>query len=195
MDSEEILIEFAAKNSDRANGGEIKSINSAKVRDNIQKLASFVQQIATENSQSHDKGLSLDEVEIAVRLTESGEVVLLGDGQGGGAMTLRFRREARSAIAKNDIETLQVVKPNTGIDYTKLKGLLSGAKWQEANQETWNLMCQAAHKNIGSVLSAEDIKQIPCEDLQIINSLWQQYSQGRYGFSTQNQVYMSSILG
>jgi hypothetical protein len=195
MDSEEILIEFATKNSDRANGGEIKSINSAKVRDNIQKLASFVQQIATENSQSHDKGLSLDEVEIAVRLTESGEVVLLGDGQGGGAMTLRFRRAARSAIAKNDIETVQVVKPNTGIDYTKLKGLLSGAKWQEANQETWNLMCQAAHKNIGSVLSAEDIKQIPCEDLQIINSLWQQYSQGRYGFSTQNQVYISSILG
>lgn len=196
MDSEEILIEFVAKSGDRAHGEAIKSINSAKVKDNIQKIASFVQQIAAENSQSHDNGLSLDEVEISVKLTESGEVVMLGDGQGGGAMTLRFRRAARNAIAKSDAETTpQSVKSHTGIDYSKLKGLLANAKWQEANQETWNLMCQAAHKNMGSVLSAEDIKQISCDDLQLINSLWQQYSQGRYGFSSQNQVYMSSILG
>jgi hypothetical protein len=56
-------------------------------------------------------------------------------------------------------------------------------------------MCQAARKNAGSVLSAEDIKQIACDDLKIIDSLWKQYSQGRYGFSAQNQIYMSSILG
>ncbi|OIP77103.1 MAG: hypothetical protein AUK48_04560 [Oscillatoriales cyanobacterium CG2_30_44_21] len=196
MDSEEILIEFAAKSGDRAHGESIKSINSAKVRDNIHKIASFVQQIAAENSQSHDNGLSLDEIEIAVKLTEAGEVVLLGDGQGGGSMTLRFRRAAQTAIARNVVETVPpAVTSPTGLDYTKLKGLLSNAKWQEANQETWNLMCQAAHKNTGSVLSAEDIKQISCDDLQLINSLWQQYSQGRYGFSSQNQVYMSSILG
>ncbi|PZU97337.1 MAG: hypothetical protein DCE90_07220 [Pseudanabaena sp.] len=196
MDSEEILIEFVAKSGDLAHGEAIKSINSAKVRDNIQKVANFVQQIAAENSQSHNNGLSLDEVEISVKLTESGEVVLLGDGQGGGAMTLRFRRAARTAaIATSSTETSQSVKSSIGIDYTKLKELLSNAKWQEANQETWNLMCQAAHKNMGSVLSVEDIKQISCDDLQLINSLWQQYSQGRYGFSSQNQVYMSSILG
>ena len=76
-----------------------------------------------------------------------------------------------------------------------MRTLLSSGKWQEANQETWNVMCQAAHKNLGSVLSPEDIKQISCDDLQIIDSLWQQHSQCRYGFSAQNQIYMSSILG
>jgi hypothetical protein len=44
-------------------------------------------------------------------------------------------------------------------------------------------------------LTAEEIKQISCDDLQIIDNLWRQHSKGRYGFSAQNQIYMSSILG
>ncbi|MFO0209332.1 MAG: GUN4 domain-containing protein, partial [Pseudanabaena sp.] len=84
---------------------------------------------------------------------------------------------------------------NPGISYQKLQDLLASGKWQEANQETWNVMCQAANKNIGSVLSADDIKQISCEVLQTIDSLWQKHSQGRYGFSSQNQIYVSSIMG
>ncbi|NUN64788.1 GUN4 domain-containing protein [Pseudanabaena biceps] len=195
MDSEEILIEFVAKNGDQASGTSIKSIHSTKIKDSIQRLASLVQKIAAETSPSHANGLALDEVEISVKLTESGEVVLLGDGQSHGAMTMRFRRShTATAIASPDIAP-QAIKSKSGVDYTNLKSLLASAKWQEANLETWNVMCQAAHKNLGSVLSGEDIKRISCDDLQMIDSLWQQYSQGRYGFSTQNQVYMSSILG
>jgi hypothetical protein len=43
-------------------------------------------------------------------------------------------------------------------------------------------------------MTAEEIKQISCDDLRMIDDLWRQYSQGRYGFSAQNQIYMSSIL-
>lgn len=43
MDSEEILIEFVG-NGDRANGESIKSVNTTKIKDSIQKLASLVQQ-------------------------------------------------------------------------------------------------------------------------------------------------------
>ncbi|MFM7885533.1 MAG: GUN4 domain-containing protein, partial [Pseudanabaena sp.] len=82
-----------------------------------------------------------------------------------------------------------------GNSYQKLQTLLASGNWQEANQETWNVICQAVNKNIGSVLSTEDIKQIPCEILQTIDNLWQKHSQGRYGFSSQNQIYMSSIMG
>ncbi|MFM7600420.1 MAG: GUN4 domain-containing protein [Pseudanabaena sp.] len=196
MDSEEILIEFVG-NGDRANSESIKSISSTKIKDSIQRLTSLVQQIALDNAPSHANGLALDEVEISIKLTDTGEAVLLGDGQSNGAMTLRFRRPQKGlAIANVETSTqLQALTSSTGVDYTKLRGLLSSGKWQAANQETWNVMCQAARKNIGSVLTAEEIKQISCEDLQVIDNLWQQYSQGRYGFSAQNQIYMSSILG
>ena len=196
MDSEEILIEFVG-NGDRANGESIKSISTTKIKDSIQRLASLVQQLATDNAPSHANWLALDEVEISIKLTDTGEAILLGDGQSNGAMTLRFRRPQKGlAIANVEPSTqLQSLTSSTGVDYTKLRAFLSNGKWQEANQETWNVMCQAARKNIGSVLTAEEIKQISCDDLQIIDNLWRQYSQGRYGFSAQNQIYMSSILG
>ncbi|OYQ65207.1 hypothetical protein B9G53_08305 [Pseudanabaena sp. SR411] len=196
MDSEEILIEFMG-NGDRAKGESIKSISTTKIKDSIQRLASLVQQLATDNAPSHANGLALDEVEISIKLTDTGEAILLGDGQSNGAMTLRFRRPQKGlAIANTEPSTqLQSLTSSTGVDYTKLRALLSSGKWQEANQETWNVMCQAARKNLGSVLTAEEIKQISCDDLQIIDNLWRQYSQGRYGFSAQNQIYMSSILG
>ena len=112
-------------------------------------------------------------------------------------MTLRFRRSNKELAIVNDDTNTQspLFNSNTGVDYTKLKILLSNGKWQEANQETWNVMCQAARKNIGSVLTAEEMKQISCDDLQTIDTLWRKYSKGRYGFSSQNQIYMSSILG
>lgn len=196
MDSEEILIEFVAKNGDRAQSDSIQAVNAQQLKNNIQRLVSLVQQIAAETPQNNE--LSLDEVEVSLKITETGEVVLLGDGQSNGAMKLRFRR----SLHQNGNTLIQVSKTlaptltsSTGIDYSKLQSLLASSQWQEANQETWNLMCQAAHKKVGSVLSAEEIKQISCQDLKMIDQLWQQYSQGRYGFSAQNQVYMSSILG
>jgi hypothetical protein len=197
MDSEEILIEFVGS-SDRTNGESIKSVNTTKIKDSIQKLASLVQQLATDSAPSQANGLALDEVEISIKLTDAGEAILLGDGQSNGAMTLRFRRSNRVLAIANDDTTntqSQLVNSNTGVNYTKLKALLSNGKWQEANQETWNVMCQAARKNIGSVLTAEEVKQISCDDLQTIDNLWRKYSKGRYGFSAQNQIYMSSILG
>jgi hypothetical protein len=194
MNNEEILIEFVA-NGDRANIASVKSINTTKIKDSIQQLTGLVQQLATESTQSLNNGLVLDEVEMAIKLTESGEAILLGDGQSSVTMTLRFRRANTSLVTtKSDISG-QALLSSTGVDYTKLQTLLSSSKWQEANQETWNVMCQAAHKNAGSVLSPEDIKQINCDDLKTIDGLWKQYSQGRYGFSVQNQIYMSSILG
>ncbi|BBC24956.1 GUN4 domain-containing protein [Pseudanabaena sp. ABRG5-3] len=192
MNSEEILIEFVA-NGDRTHGESIKSISTNKVKESIQRVAKLVQQLATESTTNQSDGLALDEVEVAIKLTATGEAVLLGDGQSNGAITLRFRRSSKVVASAGSAPA--ALTPSTGISYDKLQNLLTNSKWQDANQETWNLMCQAANKNLGSVLSAEDIKQIPCEVLQTIDGLWQKHSQGHYGFSSQNQIYMSSILG
>jgi len=52
-------------------------------------------------------------------------------------------------------------------------------------------MCHALSKPINSYLFSSDIEKLPCEDLQIIDQLWVKYSQGRFGFTVQQQIYES----
>ncbi len=78
-----------------------------------------------------------------------------------------------------------------GVDYTKLRDFLSNKKWKEADLETWGLMCQSLSQPLGTELEISQIYQIPCEDLQTLDRLWLHYSQGRFGFSVQKQIYES----
>ena len=80
---------------------------------------------------------------------------------------------------------------STGGDYTKLRDYLSNKKWQEADKETWALLCQSLSLTVGPQLEISAISQLPCEDLQIVDRLWLHYSQGRFGFSVQKQIYES----
>jgi serine/threonine protein kinase len=78
---------------------------------------------------------------------------------------------------------------STGIDYKQLNNLLAVQKWQQANQLTWDLMCQALSKPLGSYFFIKDIENMPCEDLRIIDELWAKYSNGKFGFSSQVKIY------
>ena len=78
-----------------------------------------------------------------------------------------------------------------GVDYTKLRDFLSNKKWKEADRETWVLMCQSLSQQPGTQLEISQIYQLPCEDLQTLDRLWLHYSQGRFGFSVQKQIYES----
>ncbi len=80
---------------------------------------------------------------------------------------------------------------DTGVDYTKLRDYLSNKKWQEADKETWAVMCQSVSVTAGTQLEISQISQLPCEDLQTCDRLWMQYSQDRFGFSVQKQIYES----
>ncbi len=80
---------------------------------------------------------------------------------------------------------------STGVNYTKLRDYLSNKKWKEADQETWNVLCQSVSMTAGTQLEKSQISQLPCEDLQICDRLWMQYSQDRFGFSVQKQIYES----
>jgi GUN4-like len=76
-----------------------------------------------------------------------------------------------------------------GVDYRNLKELLSGKQWQQADVETYRVMCDAVRKSTFSGLSLEDIQNFPCEDLQIVDRLWREHSNDRYGFSIQKQLF------
>ncbi|MGD1702659.1 protein kinase domain-containing protein, partial [Dapis sp. BLCC M229] len=86
------------------------------------------------------------------------------------------------------------------VDYTKLHDLLAEKKWKQANWET-NIIIQKATKIkwlvkffgvFGCGLNSQNMKQISCTDLQTIDQLWQQYSNGKFGFSVQKQIYLDT---
>ncbi|NEP57752.1 MAG: protein kinase [Symploca sp. SIO2G7] len=75
------------------------------------------------------------------------------------------------------------------IDYSQLQNLLARKKWQEADQKTWDLLCQSLGRRLGYYLQTADIKNFPCENLLIIDQLWSKYSEGHFGFTVQKQIY------
>ncbi len=79
----------------------------------------------------------------------------------------------------------------TGIDYTNLDYLLASGKWEQADKETWSVMCETLNKSPSSYIQTSDIDKLPCEDLEIINQLWVKYSKSRFGFSVQKQIFES----
>ncbi|RUS99228.1 hypothetical protein DSM106972_079300 [Dulcicalothrix desertica PCC 7102] len=86
-----------------------------------------------------------------------------------------------------DKVNIEDISLNFGANYQKLHDLLKSGKWQEANNETTHILLELAHQNI--YLKLEDINNLPCEDIYIIDSLWVKYSGGRFGFSVQKQIW------
>lgn len=78
-----------------------------------------------------------------------------------------------------------------GVDYTNLRNLLAARKWKEADQETAKKMCEVAGREKEGYLRDEDIKSFFLEDLKTINSLWVEYSKGRFGLTVQNRIWDS----
>jgi serine/threonine-protein kinase len=79
------------------------------------------------------------------------------------------------------------LKSAVGYDYTKLRDLLAKQKWQEADEETAKAMLTVAGRD--DLLREEDIDNFPCEDLRTIDRLWLKFSNGKFGFSVQKEIY------
>ncbi|WNN89765.1 GUN4 domain-containing protein [Gloeocapsopsis dulcis] len=97
-------------------------------------------------------------------------------------------------LKSNDVISLQeTVRLKSlrrgGIDYTKLHELLVKEEWEEADRETWNILCQVAGKQKEGLLDRKDIEKISCEELQVIDRLWLRLSEGRLGFTVQKKIY------
>jgi hypothetical protein len=186
MSSEELLIEIV-----NDHGTEVKAFDAKAIADNLNKFISLVQQLDL----TSQGGLEIDEVAIATKISATGEVILVNGGHGNSAIVLKFKRSMpqSSSATVSRLSLQEDFKSGAGIDYTRLNTLLIEGHWQKANQETWDLLCEALSKNKGSYLSATEIKQIPCEDIRTIDLLWQKHSQGRFGFTSQHQAYNAAM--
>ncbi|MCT7970448.1 serine/threonine-protein kinase [Laspinema olomoucense] len=91
--------------------------------------------------------------------------------------------------SSNPVREPDILTSSLGIDYSRLRDLLAAKKWKQADEETRTLLCQAAGKYPRGYLFEDDIAKIPCEDLQMMDLLWVNYSDARFGFSIQSRIY------
>lgn len=75
--------------------------------------------------------------------------------------------------------------------YEALHEQLAAQQWFEADKETVSLIAAIANVSDLEDLSPRDIRGFSCGELQVIDRLWTTYSEGRFGFSVQLQVYQS----
>ncbi|MEM7757376.1 MAG: GUN4 domain-containing protein [Cyanobacteria bacterium P01_A01_bin.40] len=81
------------------------------------------------------------------------------------------------------------LKSERGIDYSELGNMLSTDSWEEANSLTSQLVLQSVDKTEQGYLTAKDTQNIPCEDLITIDGLWEFYSDNRFGFTEQANIW------
>ena len=72
--------------------------------------------------------------------------------------------------------------------YGKLQEFLAAGNFREADQETTNVILESAGKN-RDTFTPEDMQKFPCIVLQVVDRLWRNYSQDRFGFSVQLRLY------
>jgi hypothetical protein len=75
--------------------------------------------------------------------------------------------------------------------FKRLQELLAAGDWRQADQETMQVMLSVTKAPDLESISPNDVRQFPCNELYVIDRLWTNYSQGRFGFSVQAQLYQS----
>jgi hypothetical protein len=90
---------------------------------------------------------------------------------------------------------LILVSKKTGIDYHSLKNLLAEGKWEEADRETYNLVTQiiktSKNQNNHLFIELKSIAEFSCTDIGTIDRLWRKYSNNKFGFTPQQQLWKS----
>lgn len=71
----------------------------------------------------------------------------------------------------------------------KLRELLANGKWLEADRETLRLMLMVAKREQDGWLSTTSIQNFPQNVLRSIDQLWMDFSDGRFGFSVQRDIW------
>ena len=85
-----------------------------------------------------------------------------------------------------------LISPDTNVNYNDLANYLAEGDWRKANDETREVLLEATGRKEIGWIPAEQIKTISCWDLRTVDNLWKQYSQGKFGFSVQLPIYIST---
>ncbi|MBW4566892.1 MAG: GUN4 domain-containing protein [Tolypothrix carrinoi HA7290-LM1] len=92
-------------------------------------------------------------------------------------------------LTKNELRTEHSNTTEPKVDYTRLRDLLAGGKWKQADKETADLILKVANREEQGWLRNEDMEKFSCQDLGTIDALWVKYSNGHFGFSVQQRIW------
>ncbi|NJR39929.1 MAG: GUN4 domain-containing protein [Leptolyngbyaceae cyanobacterium CSU_1_4] len=81
------------------------------------------------------------------------------------------------------------LRSECNVDYTHLQDLLEANQWKRADEETLNVMLQAAGRTQAGWLDTIAIANFPCTDLHTIDRLWGRYSDEKFSFRVQYRLY------
>jgi hypothetical protein len=99
-------------------------------------------------------------------------------------------KKAKPQAAKPRLAIAEpVVTSKPDLDYERLQSLMKAGEWSEANRLTSNIVLTLGGQFERGYLTFEDMKQIPCADLRLVDDLWRYYSKGRSGYSVQAQIW------
>ena len=75
------------------------------------------------------------------------------------------------------------------IDYTHLENLLTLNKWQSADEETNKIILKIVNRVDAGWLREQDFAELSCFNLETIDELWSNHSQGHFGFTAQSKIW------
>lgn len=108
------------------------------------------------------------------------------------ALEARLTQERAEQVALTErVQQLEALVPLiTDVDrYQRLQALLLQGDLREADQETLRVIMQEAAQSEREGLTPDQVKQFPCSVLQVIDRLWTQHTDQRFGFSVQLAIY------
>ncbi len=70
-----------------------------------------------------------------------------------------------------------------------MRDFLEAGKWQEADKITTKIMLKVTGREQQGWFRRNDITNFSCEDLRIIDQLWQESTQGKSGFTVQKKLW------
>ncbi len=98
---------------------------------------------------------------------------------------------ATTQLPSSSVET-RLISKTTNINYSSLRNLLAAGRWKDADKTTLDLMLASVKRDDEGWFSEEVVTDFPCDDLRIINGLWSRYSENRFGFQIQKEIYLKS---
>lgn len=91
------------------------------------------------------------------------------------------------------VELLSKKQPDeTQAKYAQLEYFLKTKNWQEADNQTSQLMLNIAKKEKQGYLDYDSINSFSCPDLKKIDQLWVSNSDKYFGFSVQKEIWMQT---
>lgn len=86
------------------------------------------------------------------------------------------------------------LRSQASIDYVPLVRLLAQQDFEEADRVTLAKLCELAGETAikRGWLYFTEVEQFPHEDLQTLDRLWKVYSEGKFGFSVQRELWLGT---